>query len=237
MNDKIKCIIIEDEPLATEVIIDYVRDVPFLELVETFTDAIYALEFLKNHQVDLIFLDIHLPKIKGFEFVRTLQQPPKIIVTTAYHQYALEGFDLDVVDYLLKPIEFSRFLKAVNKVSRTSKEEQVHSSNAESKPRTFQFVQSNKTKTKIFHDEILYIESIKEYLHIHTLAEEVIIQGRMEDLPRLLDNIDLTRIHRSFAVVTDKVRTYSASKVQVGNSELPIGRTYKEAVHSKFNAL
>ena len=222
--------------MAADVIKDYIKDVPFLELQNAFGDAIYALEYLQYHRVDLIFLDIHLPKIKGFEFVKTLHDPPDIIVTTAYHQYALEGFELDVVDYLLKPIEFSRFLKAVNKVYQRRPIHNETSPTPKKSDRTFQFVQSNKIKKKIFHDEILYIESVKEYLHIHTLSDEVVIHGRMEDLDRMFDQVDLIRIHRSFSVATGKVTGYSASKIHIEDISLPIGRTFKEAVNLRLGS-
>src|SRR5690349_17213242 len=119
---KIKCIVIEDEPLATKVLADYVTQIPFLQLQETFKDAILAMDWLRDNKTDLIFLDIHLPKLKGMAFLKTLADPPQVIITTAYHQYAVEGFDLNVVDYLLKPIEFERFLLAVNKVNKSQRE-------------------------------------------------------------------------------------------------------------------
>src|SRR5215467_7446662 len=122
---KIKCIIIEDEPLATKVLTDYIAQVPFLELLGTFKDALLATDWLRHNETDLMFLDIHLPKLKGMAFLKTLIQPPSVIITTAYHQYAVEGFDLNVTDYLLKPIEFERFLVAVNKVQKAQRERSV----------------------------------------------------------------------------------------------------------------
>ncbi len=148
---KIKCIIIEDEPLAVKVLSDYISQVPFLELQGTFKDAILATDYLRNHSVDLIFLDIHLPKLKGMAFLKTLKQPPEVIVTTAYHEYALEGYDLCVRDYLLKPFEFERFLVAVNKVRKETIES--------NEPRDHIFLTVQKKKVKILFSEIVYVES------------------------------------------------------------------------------
>src|SRR6185503_11960430 len=138
---KIRCIIVEDEPLAVKVLSDYVLQVPFLELQGTFKDAILATEYLRDNEVDLIFLDIHLPKLKGMAFLKTLVNPPAVIITTAYHQYAVEGFDLNVTDYLLKPFEFERFLVAVNKVKTGQKETQSPASGSDSKDHLFMTVQ------------------------------------------------------------------------------------------------
>src|SRR3954471_2345638 len=152
---KISCIIVEDEPLAVKVLSDYISQVPFLKLEGTFKDAILATEYLRHHEVDLIFLDIHLPKLKGMAFLKTLAHPPAVIITTAYHQYAVEGFNLNVTDYLLKPFEFERFLIAVNKVNVGSKPVAETSKQTESKDHLFLNVQ--KKKVKILFAEILYI--------------------------------------------------------------------------------
>src|SRR5215218_9500891 len=153
----IKCIIVEDEPLAVKILEDYIFQVPFLELQGTFKDAILATDYLRDHQTDLIFLDIHLPKLKGMAFLKTLTHPPAVIITTAYHQYAVEGFDLNVTDYLLKPFEFERFLVAVNKV----KTAQVEKYSTEETPATKDhlFLNVQKKKVKILFSEIVYIES------------------------------------------------------------------------------
>ena len=166
----IKCIIIEDEPLAVKEISDYISQVPFLELQGTFKDAILATDYLRSNTTDLIFLDIHLPKLKGMAFLKTLVHPPAVIITTAYHQYAVEGFDLNVTDYLLKPFEFERFLIAVNKVKTAqppgeiTKEEKP----GESAVKDFIFLNAERKKVKILFSEILYIESQREYIRIVT---------------------------------------------------------------------
>src|SRR5258708_10180703 len=155
---KLKCIIVEDEPLAREIVAGYISRVPFLELQGSFEDAIEAMDHLRDHSVDLMFLDIHLPEIKGITFLKTLAHPPAVIITTAYHEYALEGYELNVVDYLLKPFEFERFLKAVNKVK---KQDQLGHATIES-TKDHLFVNVQLKKVKIYFFEILYIESQKE---------------------------------------------------------------------------
>src|SRR5688572_12508220 len=159
---KIKCIVIEDEPLAVKVLTDYIAQVPFLELQETFKNALLAIEFLRDHKTDLIFLDIHLPKLKGMAFLKTLSSPPAVIVTTAYHQYAVEGFELNVTDYLLKPFEFERFLAAVNKVSRELK------LSASGDNKDFVFLNVQKKKVRILFSDIQYVESQREYIKVVT---------------------------------------------------------------------
>src|SRR3954469_20238717 len=161
---KISCIIIEDEPLAVKVLSDYISQVPFLELKGKFRDAILATEYLGDHTVDLIFLDIHLPKLKGMAFLKTLVHPPAVIITTAYHQYAVEGFALNVTDYLLKPFDFERFLVAVTKVKPAGKESDTPTESIESKDHLFLNVQ--KKKIRILFSEVVYIESQREYIRI-----------------------------------------------------------------------
>src|SRR5258706_15483219 len=163
---KIKCIIVEDEPLAARILSDYISQVPFLELQQTFKDAILANDCLRQNNTVLIFLDIHLPKLKGMAFLKTLTQAPAVIITTAYHQYAVEGFDLNVTDYLLKPFEFERFLVAVNKVKTAQTEKPKPGEEAGVKDHLFLNVQ--KKKVKILLSEILYIESQLEYIKIVT---------------------------------------------------------------------
>src|SRR5688572_18018678 len=165
----ISCIIVEDEPLAAKVLTDYISQVPFLQLKGTFKDAILATNFLRDNTVDLIFLDIHLPKLKGMAFLKTLPDPPAVIITTAYHQYAVEGFELNVTDYLLKPFDFERFLNAVNKV-KIGQPERLEPESIETKEYLFLNVQ--KKKVKILFSEIAYIESQREYIKIVTTKSE-----------------------------------------------------------------
>ena len=224
----IKCIIVEDEPLAVKVLSDYISQVPFLELQETFKDAILATNYLRDHSVDLIFLDIHLPKLKGMAFLKTLTHPPAVIITTAYHQYAVEGFDLNVTDYLLKPFEFERFLIAVNKVKTIQK--QTTGETAEIKDYLFLNVQ--KKKVKILFSEIVYIESQREYIRIVTTKKEYISKMSTHEIEDLLPAHLFKRIHRSFIVSISKIESYTAEMVEVNGVSIPIGRGYKDVIEN-----
>jgi len=229
MQEQVKCLIIEDEPLAAEVLSDYINDVPHLTLMGICEDAIYASSFLKEQSVDLIFLDIHLPKVKGLDFLKTLIHPPKVILTTAYHQYALQGYEHNVVDYLLKPIDFERFLQAVQKVDVQDRIGD-RAEEAKNKQRPFRFFRVNKRNVKVFLDEIQYVESLKEYVRIYTAKDRLITKFQVGELEAELKDPNLIRIHRSFLVAKDKIEAYSSSTIEINDQSLPIGRTYREEV-------
>jgi DNA-binding LytR/AlgR family response regulator len=226
------CLIIEDEPLAAEVIQDYIRQVPFLELKGIASDAIFAMELLQQQKIDLIFLDIHLPKLKGFDFIRTLKQPPHIIITSAYHEYALQGYEYNVVDYLLKPIEFSRFLMAVNKLKQSPVPAVNIASLMPSVERPYLFFNVSKKKVKVYLDDILYIESLKEYIRIYTKTKNILTKFQLGQIEELLAKNNFLRVHRSFIVAKDKIDAFTATDVEVGSKLIPIGRSYKELVQS-----
>jgi two-component system, LytTR family, response regulator len=223
----IKCIIVEDEPLAVKILLAYVAQVPFLDLLETFKDAISASEYLREHSVDLIFLDIHLPKLKGMAFVKTLQNPPAIIITTAYHQYAVEGFNLNVTDYLLKPFDFERFFKAVNKV-KINQDAQEDAPTAQEKD--FVFLNIQKKKVKILFSDIVYIESQREYVKIVTLQKEYLSKMGTQDMESLLPPKQFKRIHRSFIIAIQKIESYTAEAVELNGITIPIGRGYRDVL-------
>src|SRR4051812_9685386 len=225
---KIKCIIIEDEPLAVKILADYVSQVPFLELQAAFKDAILATDYLRNRTVDLMFLDIHLPKLKGMSFLKTLVNPPAVIITTAYHQYAVEGFELNVTDYLLKPIEFERFLVAVNKVKGAQKERQEPVESKE--PKDYLFLTVQKKKVKILFSEIIYIESQREYIKIVTTKGEYISKLSTHEIEALLPVNLFRRIHRSFIISVNKIQSYTAEEVEVNGVAIPIGRGYRDVI-------
>jgi DNA-binding LytR/AlgR family response regulator len=225
---KINCIIIEDEPLAAKVLSDYTHQVPFLDLQETFKDAILATDWLRNNNTDLIFLDIHLPKLKGMAFLKTLANPPAVIVTTAYHQYAVEGFNLNVTDYLLKPFEFERFLVAVNKVKTAQSEKQTSTESGEAKDYLFLNVQ--KKKVKILFSEIIYIESQREYIKIVTTKKEYVSKMSTHEMEDLLPVNLFKRIHRSFIISISKIESYTAEEVEVNGTSIPIGRDYRDVL-------
>jgi DNA-binding LytR/AlgR family response regulator len=227
---KIKCIIIEDEPLAVKVLSDYILQVPFLELQATFKDAILATDYLRDNHPNLIFLDIHLPKLKGMAFLKTLTHPPAVIITTAYHQYAVEGFDLNVTDYLLKPFEFERFLIAVNKVKTAQRETQVQGESGEIKDYLFLNVQ--KKKVKILFSEIVYIESQREYIKIITTKREYISKMSTHEIEEMLPENLFKRIHRSFIVSVSKIESYTAEMVEVNGVSIPIGRGYRDIIEN-----
>jgi DNA-binding LytR/AlgR family response regulator len=224
------CIIIEDEPLAAEVLQDYINQVPFLKLVSSCSDAFYAMETLQSFDIDLMFLDIHLPKMKGLDLIKVLQKPPKIIITSAYQEYALQGYDFDVVDYLLKPIEFSRFLKAVNRIVQTKQTVLPARPVVQPAERVHLFFNVGKKKVKVFLDEILYIESMKEYIRVNTKIKSVLTKFKLTQVEELLSENNFLRIHRSFIVAKDKIEAFSATEVELGGKRLPIGRSYKELV-------
>lgn len=225
MSD-IKCIIVEDEPLAAKVLADYVAQVPFLTLGGIFKDAILATEYLRYNKTDLIFLDIHLPRLKGLAFLKTLTAPPAVIITTAYHQYAVEGFNLSVTDYLLKPIEFERFLHAVNKV-KSKQIEKIFESNV---VKDHLFLNVQKKKVKILLADILYIESQREYIKIVTTKKEFISKMSTHQIEDLLPATGFKRIHRSYIVSINKIDSYSAEEVEISGHVIPIGRGYKDSI-------
>ena len=229
---KINCLIVEDEPLAAEVLEDYISQVPFLQLVRTCGDAIYALEILQCEKVDLIFLDIHLPRLKGLDFVKTLNNPPKIIVTSAYQDYALQGYELNLVDYLLKPIEFRRFVNAVNKARQQMEVYRFSDVPNNTPERAYLFFNVGKKRVKMFVDEILYIESLKEYIRVISRDKAILTKCQLGDTEDLLKNQNFIRIHRSFIVAKNKIDAFSATDIEIGGKLIPIGRSYKEQVYA-----
>jgi DNA-binding LytR/AlgR family response regulator len=231
---RITCLIVEDEPLAAEVLQDYVSMIPFLELVGVSGDAIFALQELEEKKIDLVFLDIHLPKLKGLDFIRTLKNPPKIIITSAYQDYALEGYELNVLDYLLKPIEFNRFVGAVTKARQEIEAGKVSSKPGVTNERPFLFFNVGKKKVKMFLDEILYIESLKEYIKIVSGEKTLLTKFQLGQTEELLQNNNFLRIHRSFIVAKDKVDAFTATDVEIQGKLIPIGRSYKEQVYAEL---
>ena len=226
----LNCLIVEDEPLAADLIKDYIQQVPGLLLKGTCTDAFCAMEKLRTEKVDVIFLDINLPKLSGIDFLKSINHQCHIIFTTAYHQFALEGYELNVVDYLMKPIEFSRFLQAVNKVfGRTGiKNEEI---SAEKK---HYFFNVDKKRVKVFAEEILYIESLKDYIRIFTTEKSIVTKFQIGEIEKFLEENYFLRIHKSFVVNAGKISSYTASQVEIGTVKLPIGRTYKDQLEAFF---
>lgn len=223
---KIRCVIIEDEPLAVKVLADYIAETPFLQLDATFKDALLATDYFRYNTTDLIFLDIHLPKLKGMAFLKTLCNPPAVIITTAYHQYAVEGFDLNVTDYLLKPIEFERFLTAVTKV-RTIRAGNLKPAEP-LETRDFIFITVQKKRVKILFSEIVYIESQREYIKVTTTQQEFISKMSTHEIEALLPAHLFKRVHRSYIVAIRRIESYTAEMIEINGTSIPIGKGYRD---------
>ncbi|MEO5783465.1 MAG: LytTR family DNA-binding domain-containing protein, partial [Ginsengibacter sp.] len=204
--------------------------VPYLQLQATFKDAILATDWLRNNYTELIFLDIHLPKLKGMAFLKTLAHAPAVIITTAYHQYAVEGFDMNVTDYLLKPFEFERFLIAVNKVKTAEEEKGIPGESAEVKD--FIFLNAERKKVKILFSEIVYIESQREYIKIVTTKREYISKMSTHEMENILPSHLFKRIHRSYIISVSKIESYTAEMVDVNGVSIPIGRGYRDIIEN-----
>jgi len=228
----IKCIIVDDEPLAIEIVESYVHRIDQLQLEGTFRNAVQAFAYLQQHNVDLIFLDIQMPKLSGIDFLKTLKNPPKVIFTTAFRDYAIDGFDLEVIDYLLKPIPFERFLKAVGKVmhQQSTTLPTPPAKKQEPTPDDYVYFKVDKKMIKTKMAAVLYIESIKDYVKVRTDEKEIITQQKISYLEESLPSQQFLRIHRSFIVNIDKIDAYSATDVEIGKHSIPIGRNYKNDV-------
>ncbi|MCI0751219.1 MAG: LytTR family DNA-binding domain-containing protein [Flammeovirgaceae bacterium] len=232
---KVTCIIIEDEKPAQEVLKSYISKTDWLSLASVFEDAIEAMDFLKKNEVDLIFLDIQIPGISGIEFLKILKNSPQVIITTAFSEYALDAFELDVRDYLKKPFSFDRFLKAVNRIALQPDPSQIHQleprTNAE---QSFAFFNVNKMMVKVLFSNIRYIESMREYVYIHQENEKIVTKIGISEIEKLLGG-NFLRTHRSYIVNIDKVSAYNAEEIFVGKTSLPIGTNYKKLVGMMLN--
>jgi DNA-binding LytR/AlgR family response regulator len=231
---KIKCLIIDDEPLAINVIKNYIEQIEELELINSFSNSIEGLNFLKNNSVDVIFLDINMPVLDGINFIKSLENPPLLIITSAYDEFAIETYELDVLDYLVKPIEFPRLLKAVNKVYKRLDNTNKIAVDV-NKEHPFIFVKIDKKKMKkIFLDEILVIESLKDYLKINTLSGKYIIHSTLSDFTNLLPERDFIRIHRSYTVAIDKIDAVEGNSIEIEGLRYVIGRSYIDEVKQRI---
>lgn len=229
---KIKCLIVDDEPLAVNVIKNYLQPIDNFEISETFNNALDALNFLKSHTVDVVFLDINMPVLDGINFIKSLANPPLVIITTAYSEFAVETYELDVIDYLIKPIEFPRFMKALNKVTRRMSIDKNHLE--ASQERAYIFVKIDKKKMKkIFLDEILVVESLKDYLRINTTTGKYIIHSTLTDFTDLLPSKNFIRIHRSYTIAIDKIDAVEGNSIEIEGLRYVIGRSYVEDVKKR----
>jgi DNA-binding LytR/AlgR family response regulator len=230
---KLNCLVIDDEPEAIEVLESYIQLVEHLELVAKCGDAMQAFQVLQTKKIDLIFLDIKMPKLLGTDFLRSLQNPPKVIFTTAYREYALDGFELNVVDYLLKPIPFDRFIKAVAKVTMNEDAtESVHiAENDSNDKKTFLYFRHERKMAKVMTNEILYVESLKDYIKIVTHSPKpLVVKQTISSVEEMLPETDFIRIHRSYIVAIDKIKSYTPTLIEIGGTELPVGRLFQKEV-------
>jgi len=228
----IKYIIIDDEHIAHDIIKGYGDLLPNMQLMAHCYDAIEALDYLSKNKVDLLFLDLNMPKLKGFDFLKTLTAPPKVIVTTAYSEFALEGYELNVVDYLLKPFSFERFLKAVNKVIGTSNLKQLQVSSEENNTATGQiFLRQNKSYVQVALDSILYIEASGNYTKVVTTGDTITVREKISDMVASLPVIDFMQVHKSFAVAVKHIKSIEGNLIHIGEDTVPIGKFYKANVN------
>jgi len=228
---KANCIIIDDEPLAIELIKTHISQLDYLTVVGTFKNAVDALGFLRNNAVDLLFLDIQMPKLSGIEFLKSININSKVIFTTAYREYALDGYELNVVDYLLKPITFNRFIKAVDKYFDTvpfMSEAQISSSLLPEKD--FLFVRADRKNVKVTMSEILYVESIKDYIKICTTERTFLVKEKISVFEEQLPPRSFLRVHRSYIVNKLKVTAFTNYDIEINEKEIPIGGLFKEQV-------
>jgi DNA-binding LytR/AlgR family response regulator len=236
-----KCLVVDDEPLARTLMESYIGKMEGLTLIKSCSNALDAFHVLKQTPVDLIFLDIHMPRISGIELLRSLKNKPKVILTTAYREYAMEAYDLDVVDYLLKPVTFERFLRGVSKIHQT-KSTLVPEENSlvKSYDDSYIYFREDREMVKVFLKDILYIESLRDYVRLKTLSKQIITYQKISFLEQKLPENKFVRIHRSFIVSIDNVSSFTFNSVKLGDIEVPVGRNYKQQamkVLNKNNAL
>ncbi|MGB0524761.1 MAG: LytR/AlgR family response regulator transcription factor [Flammeovirgaceae bacterium] len=226
----IKCLIIDDEPLAIQIITQHLEQLPDFELVHTFQNPIDGFNFLKTTPIDLLFLDIQMPLLTGIDLIKSLENPPPIIFTTAHRNYAIESYELDVVDYLLKPIAFTRFFKAINKF-KSLRQIPVPSTPIQHAEPTNDhlYVNANKRYIKVLFAQINYVESIKDYIRIHSGDQTIITKEKISEFEQKLPH-GFLRIHRSFIVNLAKISAFTSKDVEIGEQEIPIGESYKKLV-------
>ncbi len=225
----LKCLIVEDEPLARNLLVEYVKKVSYLELTEATSNPLQALEILRNNPIDLMFLDIQMPEITGITLLKTLQKKPMVILTTAYSEYALESYELDVVDYLLKPITFQRFLRAVDKASQRLNTPAVMPEQVATDPgKPYVFIKDGTKLVKINYDDILYVEGLKDYVTIVTKTQKVVSLQRLKSLELVLPADKFIRIHHSYIIALKAIDTIHKGEVQIGAKIIPISDSYKK---------
>jgi len=230
-----KCIIVDDEPPATRILENYISKISFLEKVGIFNDSLKALEFLNTQTVDVIFLDIQMPQLTGLQISRIISKDIKIIFTTAYPDFALEGFEINAVDYLLKPIAFERFYQAVSKLNSEPKTGVVINNNSASSDFIFIKTDGKNKFQKLFLDEILYVESLQNYVCIHTPKQQIITHSSLKNVIESLPEKDFVQIHKSYVVALKQIESTDSFSVFINAKELPIGATFKDAFFDRID--
>lgn len=228
---KWKCLLVDDEPPAIEVLKSYIRDMELLEVVGTCNNAFQAMELLQKHKIDLMFLDISMPKLSGMGLIKSLRHPPKVIFTTAYREHAADAFELDAVDYLLKPVSFERFLRAVNKVMHNNLS--VSEAQAPDPEQRFLYFRVDRKMVKVFLGEILYVESLKDYIRIiRQEGKPLVVKQSISTLEEVLPQQLFVRVHRSYIVALHKITAFTNNDVEIGPVEIPIGRLYSHQLQA-----
>ena len=226
----IRCLIIDDEPLAQRVIEKYAGEVPYLEIVRKCNNALEAIEILHQEEIHLLFLDINMPRLSGMDFLKTLKKPPLVIITTAYAEYAIQGYEMDVVDYLMKPFAFDRFLKAVQKAAdflRSRETSHGESQEAENPEERFIFIKSSKKTYKVNLSEILYIEALGDYVKIYTDDRMIVSYQSLKNLESLLSAKSFPRIHKSFIIALSRIDMIEGNQVKIRERMIPVGTNFK----------
>lgn len=222
----IKCIIIDDDPLAIKIIEKYLSEFQNFNIIKTFNNPIAAITTIEKDDIDVIFLDIHLSKINGLEFVKTLDPKPNIVITTAYREYAVESYEIDVLDYLIKPIPFNRFLKAINKITQKVYTQKSNEKDIELENESYIFLKVDKKLVKIKFNDIFYIESLKDYIKIFTGNGDYFVHKSLTSITEELPKKNFIRIHRSYTIAIDKVVSVEGNLVEIASKKIPIGRKY-----------
>ncbi len=240
---KMNCIAVDDEILALKKIKRYTDKIDYLNLVGTFDNALSTFSFIRENRVDLIFLDIQMDEFTGIQFLETIKNPPHIILTTAFDEYALKAYELDVIDYLLKPIPFERFVKAVEKVYARFLKDQNHklatnsteTTNQQPAKPIYTFIKSGNKTVKVYFDKILYIEGMRDYLQIHTEDSKIMTLLNFKKMEELLDSQKFIRVHKSYIIAVDKIDYFENNAIKIGKKLIPVSSTYKVAFRSLLN--
>ncbi len=231
MPKPINCLLVDDEPLARDVLRRYIDMVPTLQCGGECTNAIEAMSFLQQHAVDLLFLDIHLPQLKGIDLLKILANRPKVIITTAFSEYAVESYDLDIVDYLLKPVRFERFLKAVGRAYPQPKQpEPAAAPPDEVRKDAYIYLRADRKMVKVMLQDILYVESMKDYIKVFTTGGTIVTKQSITAMEAMLPEEAFLRTHRSFIVSVQKIKSFTSELIEVNKMEIPIGKLYRHQV-------